>query len=158
MNFNEGENRRTEEKQPTYRMVCFDMDGVFVDTNKYRESSDKLGVGAWNAVFDSLGLLNEHQRLKNKFKAGGFSSYMEWTHEACEVLKKNGLNEKKFLEIIDHQCFTLGAKETVLELKKQGYRTAVITGSFSALAQRVQNELGIDEAVAHCSLEFDKKG
>jgi len=134
------------------------MDGVLVDVSNYQESGSKVGVSTWHSVFDSLGIINEHKRLKEKFKAGKFPSYMEWTDEACKVLKSYGLTREKLSEIINRQPLMRGAKETVLELKKRGYKTAVITGSFSTLAERVQRELGIDDAVAHCNLEFDGKG
>jgi len=139
-------------------MVFFDMDGVLVDVSKYQEGGSKVGVSTWHSVFDGLGVIDEHQRLKEKFKAGKFPSYMEWTDEACKVLKTHGLTKDEFLKIINSQTLMVGAKETVAELKKRGYKTAVITGSFGALAKRVQRELGIDDAVAHCNLEFDGEG
>lgn len=141
-----------------YKMIFFDMDGVLVDVSNYQENGSKVGVSAWHVVFDSLGILDEHRRLKERFKAGEFHSYMEWTDEACKVLKSHGLTEEKFSEIINRQPLIRGAKEAVAELKKQGYKTAVITGSFSALAERVQREIGVDNAVAHCNLEFDGEG
>jgi phosphoserine phosphatase len=141
-----------------YKMVFFDMDGVLIDVSKYQESGSKVGVSTWHAVFDSLGIIDEHQRLKEKFKAGKFPSYMEWTDEACKVLRAHGLTKDKLLKIINSQSLMTGAKETVDVLKKRGYKTAVITGSFGALAERVQRELGIDDAVAHCNLAFDGEG
>lgn len=134
------------------------MDGTLVNVGNYQESGSKVGVGMWHVVFDSLGRLDEHRRLMEKFKAGGFASYMEWTHEACMDLKTHGLTEKKLLEIINRQEFIKGAKETIEEFKKQGCRTAVITGSFSTLAERVQGAFGIDDITAHCNLEFDEEG
>jgi len=139
-------------------MIFFDMDGVLVDVSNYQEGGNKVGVSTWHAVFDSLGILDEHQRLKEKFKAGKYPSYVEWTDEACKVLKGHGLTKKKFLEIINNQPLMVGAKETVEALKKRGLKTAVITGSFGALAERIQRELGIDDITAHCNLEFDGKG
>jgi phosphoserine phosphatase len=147
MNLIEAELKPFEEGEtPRYRMVFFDMDGVLVD------------VSSWRAVFDGLGIPDEHQGLKERFKAGEFSSYVEWTDEACRVLQVHGLTADRFSEIISHLSLMRGAKEAIAELKRQGYKTAVITGSFSALAERLQRELGIDEAVAHCNLEFDEEG
>ncbi len=139
-------------------MIFFDMDGVLIDVSDYQESGSKVGVSTWHAVFDSLGILNEHQRLKEMFKSGEFPSYMEWTDEACKVLKERGLTKKKFLETINDRPLMKGAKDTISELRKLGYKTAVITGSFSALAERVQRELVIDDTAAHCHLEFDGDG
>lgn len=134
------------------------MDGVLVDVSDYQESGNKVGVSTWHAVFDSLGILEEHQRLKERFKAGELPSYLEWTDEACKVLQTQGLTEGKFLQTINHRPLMRGAREAIAELKKRGYKTAVITGSFGALAERIQKELGIDNMAAHCNLEFDSKG
>lgn len=139
-------------------MIFFDMDGVLVDVSDYQESGNKVGVSTWHAVFDSLGMLEEHRRLKERFQAGELPSYLEWTDEACKVLQTQGLTEGKFLQTINHRPLMKGAREAVSELKKRGYKTVVITGSFGALAERIQKELGIDDIVAHCNLEFDSKG
>lgn len=147
MNSFEAELEPSEErKTPGYKMVFFDMDGVLVD------------VSSWHAVFDGLGIPDEHQRLKERFKKGEFSSYMEWSDEACKILQVHGLTADKLSEIINRQLLIRGAKEAIAELRRQGYKTAVITGSFSILAERIQRELGIDEVVAHCHLEFDEEG
>ena len=149
---------KEEDKKPLYKMICFDMDGVLVDVSEYQESGNKVGVSTWHVVFDSLGILEEHRRLKERFKAGEFHSYMEWTDEACKILKAYGLTEEKLSEIIHRQPLMRGAKEAIAELRKRGYKTAVITGSFSVLVERVQRELKVDYAVAHCNLEFDEGG
>jgi phosphoserine phosphatase len=147
MNSPEAKLRSTEERsQPEYKMIFFDMDGVLIDAS------------SWPAVFASLGIEAEHQRLKKKFQEGEFPSYMEWTEEACKVLQAHGLTKEQFLETINHEPLMKGAKEAVAELKRQGYKTAVITGSFRVLAERVQRELGIDEVEAHCHFEFDEDG
>jgi phosphoserine phosphatase len=159
MNPAEREHKPFEEKTPYFKMVSFDMDGLLIKLPRHcREDSNKLGAGMWDIVFNDLGIPGEHKRLKNRYLAGEFPSYMEWTDEACKILKANGLTREKFSEIINRQNYTTGAKETVAELKKQGYKTAVVTGSFKALARRVQEELGVDEAVAHCDFQFDEKG
>lgn len=139
-------------------MVFFDMDGVLVDVSNYEEIGEKVAVSTWHVVFDALGIIDEHQRLKAKFKAGEFPSYMEWTDEACRVLQRQDLTKETFLNIIRSQSFIAGATETIRTLKERGYQTAVITGSFNVLAERVQSEMGIDDVVAHCNLEFDDEG
>lgn len=139
-------------------MIFFDVEGVLVDVSNYQESGGKVGASTWHAVFDRLGIMDEHRRLKERFKKGEFSSYMEWTDEACRVLQAYGLTRDKLSEIISRQPLMRGAKEAIAELKKQGYKMTVITGSFGALAERVQKELEIDDIVAHCNLEFDEEG
>ena len=137
-------------------LVLFDMDGVLIDITGYNENAKKVAVSTWNAVFDKIGIYSEHERLKKLFIKGIFSSYMEWTHEACRLLRKHGLKQAKFMEIINSRPLMRGARELLFELKKRGYKTAVITGSFKELAERIKKLLGLDFAIAHCELIFDK--
>lgn len=134
------------------------MDGVLVDVAGYNENGKKVAISTWNAVFDQAGIYHEHERLKEMFIKGDFPSYMEWTDEACRVLQKHGLTKEQFMKIINSRPLMNGAKETLEELKKRGYKTAVITGSFKALAKRVQKLLGLDYIIAHCELIFDENG
>jgi len=132
------------------------MDGVLVDVVGYNENSKKVALSIWNAIFNHIGIYKEHERLKELFIKGEFPTYMEWTDEACRVLKRHGLTEDKFMELIDKRPLMNGAKETLQELKKRGYKTAVITGGFKALAERMQGLLGLDYIIAHCDLIFDE--
>ncbi len=139
-------------------MVFFDVDGVLFDVPEYEESGEKVAVSTWNAIFDKLGIYHEHERLKEMFISGRFPSYMEWTDEACKVLQQHGLTRKIFMEVINGRPPMRGAGEALQELKRRGYKTAVITGSFKALAMRAQKLFGIDHVVAHCELIFGKNG
>lgn len=140
------------------KLIFFDMDGVLVDVAGYNENGKRVAISTWNAVFDYAGIYHEHERLKEMFINGEFPSYMEWTDEACRVLQKNGLNKNKFIEIINSKPLMNGAEQAFNELKKRGYKTAVITGSFKALAQRTQKLLGLDYIIGHCDLIFDENG
>lgn len=137
-------------------MVFFDMDGTLVDVGDYQESSNKIGVSMWHVLFDNLGLLDEDRRLNKKFATGKFASDKEWANESCEILRKSNLTKQKFNKIINQQPLMKGAEKLILELKKRGYKTAIITGSFSALAKKIQKKLGIDDVIAHCDLKFDQ--
>ncbi|MDI6806950.1 MAG: HAD family phosphatase [Candidatus Aenigmarchaeota archaeon] len=140
------------------KAVVFDMDGVLLDVERYNETSKKVAVSSWNVVFDRLNIYHEHERLKEMFIKGIFPSYMEWTNEACRVLQRHGLTKHKFIDIINKRHLMNGAKETLKELKRRGYKTAVITGSFENLARRVGKILSLDYAIGHCKLVFDKNG
>lgn len=134
------------------------MDGVLVDIAGYNENGKKVAISTWNAVFDHVGIYHEHERLKEMFIKGDFPSYMEWTDEACRIFKKHRLTRDRFTELINNKPLMNGAKETLSELKKRGYKTVVITGSFKALAERIKELLGLDYIIAHCELIFDENG
>lgn len=141
-----------------YKMIFFDMEGVLVKAARSKEASDKIGASAWTAVYRSLGVMPERKKLRKKFENGTFSSYMDWTDAACDLLKSHNLTKNKFKKLIKDQKYIEGAKETIRELKKRGFKIGLITGSFTMLAQRVKKELGIDEVRAHCDLKFDGQG
>jgi phosphoserine phosphatase/SAM-dependent methyltransferase len=143
-----------------YKMIVFDMDRILIDVRDYKKihKSKKVNVSSWLAVYQSLGILRETKIIREKFEKGIFPSYMEWTEAACNLLKKHNLTRNKFYQIINNQRFVEGAIETIRELKNRGFKVAVITGSFTKLAERTKKELNIDAIVAHCDLRFDKKG
>jgi phosphoserine phosphatase len=153
-----GEPTREKKNYAGYQMIFFDMDGTLILTPGYQENSSRVGVSVWHAIFDSVGAIGEHKRLKEKFEKGEYSSYMDWTDEECGILKQYGLTESKLSEVIDKLPFVKGAKEAVPELKRLGYKTAIITGGVLALARRVQRELKMDDVMAHCDFIFDEKG
>lgn len=140
------------------KLIFFDMDGVLVDITGYNEDGKKVAISTWNAIFDKVGIYHEHERLKRMFINGKFPSYMEWTDEACRVLQKNNLTRDTFIRIIQERTLMNGAKETFYKLKKRGYKTALITGSFKSLAERMQTLLGLDYIIAHCELIFNEDG
>jgi phosphoserine phosphatase len=149
---------KSNKTEKQIKMVFFDMDGVLFDITGYDEKGKKVAISTWDVIFDQVGIYHEHERLKRMFIKGFFPSYMEWTNEACRVLQKCGLKKEKFMKIINERPLMKGAKEALNELKKRGYKTAVITGSFRALAERAQKIFGLNYIIAHCDLIFDKKG
>ena len=134
------------------------MDGVLIDISGFNESGKKVAISTWNAVFNEMGIYTEHERLKKIFINGKFPSYMEWTDEACKVFRNNGLTKEKFIKIIDNRPIMKGAKETFKILKEKGYKTAIITGGFKALAKKIRETLDVDYIFAHCELIFDEEG
>lgn len=137
------------------KIIFFDADGVLFDNSGFHESSNKIALSSWNALFYELGIYNEHERLKQLYLKGAFPTYMEWTDEACRVLQKH-LTKQQFDKFVSDRPFMKNAKETILELKKRGYKTALISGGFQQLADKAKNLLGLDYAVAHCDLIFNK--
>ena len=136
-------------KRKEIKLVFFDMDGVLYDNPGYKENS------TWSILFYDLGMSSEHEKLREKFLKGIFPTYMEWADEACKILKQYGLTRRKFMETINKRPLMNGARETINELKKRGYKTGGITGSFEALALKAKEELGLDYAIGHCRLIFD---
>jgi phosphoserine phosphatase len=143
-----------------YRIVLFSLDGVLFDKPTRDASGASLltSFGTWSALFERLRISSIHHDLAQMFENGEIGPYLSWTKLACLVLKAVGLERSVFHETIMSRPFIPGVSETFAQLRRQGIITAVISGSFEALAQRARKELGISYIMAHCSLEFDKAG
>lgn len=145
-------------KSSKYKLVFFDGDGVLFDTPGYEENNQRIALSSWNVVFHKLGIYDEHEKLKEKFLKHEFRSYMEWTDAAVRVLQQKGLHRNTFKEIIYSRPLMPGAFDTIWELRQKRAATAVITGSFHALAARAKRILSLDYAAGHCKLNFDSAG
>jgi len=110
------------------KIVVFDMDGVLVDIgSSWQFVHKKLNVD--NS--DNLRQFLDHQ-----------SSYLEFMKKDIELWGKVNINTIK--NILDEAPLMKNAKSTVAQLKKAGYKTAIISSGISMLAERVQQELKID--------------
>jgi len=139
---------------PKIKLVVFDMDNVLFDVG-YFETHQNVASSTWGAIWRELDAETENERLKKKWSSGKYKVHMEWTNETLSVYKKYNLTEEKFFDVINSLALMKGAKETIVELKKKGILTAIISGSFNELAKRARKELGIDFAIATCSLIFE---
>jgi phosphoserine phosphatase len=139
-----------------YKIVIFDIDGT-IFTKPWRSPNEKVSVSSWNVVYKELGIFDIHEKLKNMFIEKRFKSYMDWNYAGCCVLQARGLNKKTFDKIIQSRPYNPGVKETFKILAQNKIITGVVSGSFEALALRLQKEIGVNHALAHCRLEFDKK-
>jgi phosphoserine phosphatase len=147
---------------PDYKLIAFSLDGVIYQTPWHEISSslsERIAVSTWDVLFQELGIYNVHEKLAQNYAKGFFKSYREWTEAACRILKSVGLDKKTFQNIINRRPLSLGAVELFKILRDYGIKTAVITGSFEALAQRASRELGgFDYILAHCKLIFNDDG
>ena len=136
------------------KIIFFDMDGVLFDVG-YFEEGKGIAASSWKIIAREIGAEEDEEELKEKWKKNELDHFVHWVKETLKIYRKHGLTEKKFHEIINSLPFMEGAKEAVAELKKRGYMTAIITGSFKELAYRAKKELGIDFIVAACELVFE---
>lgn len=145
-----------DHRQPLYyRIVFFDLDGVIFDKPWHTFVENNVAVSSWDILFQALGIYKIHEKLKDNFINKIFKDYMEWTDAACNVLKSVGLQTQVFDDVIKKRPLTQGALELFQKLKEDGVRTAIISGSFEALAQRASKEVGeVDHILAHCKLHF----
>ncbi len=115
------------------KMVVFDLDGVLVDIDS-----------SWKMIHKAFGVDNEVNFQKHLKKEIDFEEFMRsdirlWNKPKIDKIKK----------ILNRAPLMSGAIETVKELKKAGYKIAIISSGISILAERVKEELGIDYAYSN---------
>lgn len=117
----------------TIEIVVFDMDGVLVDINS-----------SWQFVHKAFNV-NNQDNLRRFLNSE--ISYVEFMKRDIALWGNIHIDTVK--SVLAKAPLMKGAKSTVSQLKKAGYKTAIISGGISILAERVRKELGIDYTFAN---------
>ena len=123
------------------KMVVFDLDGVLVDINS-----------SWQKIHEAFGVTNEENFQKHLRGEIDFKEFMR-----SDIRLWSGVHISHIKNILDKVPLMKGATETLSSLKKAGYKTAIISSGISILANRVKDELGIDDFFSN-KLLTDKDG
>ncbi|MFG6666839.1 phosphoserine phosphatase SerB [Halomonas sp. HNIBRBA4712] len=117
-----------------YRLVCFDMDSTLIKAEVIDELAKRHGVG------DQVAEVTERaMRGELDFKA----SFRE------RMAKLEGLSETVLESIASELPLMEGVERLMKNLKRLGYRTAILSGGFTYFAQALQQRLGFDEIHAN---------
>jgi phosphoserine phosphatase len=116
------------------RLVCFDMDSTLIKTEVIDELARRHGVGEEVAEVTERAMRGELD-----FKA----SFRE------RMSKLAGLDESVLAEIAEELPLMEGVERLMANLKRLGYRTAILSGGFTYFARRLQDQLGFDEIHAN---------
>ncbi|WP_028241588.1 phosphoserine phosphatase SerB [Stutzerimonas azotifigens] len=116
------------------RLAVFDMDSTLIEAEVIDELAKAAGVG------DKVSAITERaMRGELDFRAS-FT-------ERLALLK--GLPETALAEIGARLRLTEGAEVLFAELKRLGYKTAILSGGFTYFARQLQARLGIDYVFAN---------
>jgi phosphoserine phosphatase len=116
------------------RLVCFDMDSTLIKAEVIDELARRHGVG------DEVAEVTERaMRGELDFKA----SFRE------RMSKLAGLDENVLAEIAAELPLMDGVERLLTNLKRLGYRTAILSGGFTYFALHLQKTLGFDEVHAN---------
>lgn len=116
------------------RLAVFDMDSTLIEAEVIDELAKVAGVG------DKVSEITERaMRGELDFRAS-FT-------ERLALLK--GLPEAKIAEVGESLRLTEGAEVLFAELKRLGYKTAILSGGFTYFAKQLQTKLGIDYVFAN---------
>ncbi|MFC1728251.1 HAD family hydrolase [Nanoarchaeota archaeon] len=143
------------------KLVFFDMEGtLFRKAIKLRDSYGHTAPGLWHLLAEHLGpaALEEEDWTKEKWNNGEYAGYVEWMEDTIKIHQKYGLDKKFFDKVMASVEYHSGVKEVFEELRKRGYKTALISGGFKAQADRASRDLKITHAFAACEYFWDDKG
>jgi phosphoserine phosphatase len=116
------------------RLVVFDMDSTLIDAEVIDELAKAAGVG--EQVAD---ITERTMRGELDFQAS--------FRERMALLK--GLPESTLEHIAQTLRMTEGAETLISQLRRLGYKTAILSGGFTYFAERLQKRLGIDYVYAN---------
>lgn len=116
------------------RLAVFDMDSTLIEAEVIDELAKAAGVGAQVAEITERAMLGELD-FKASFK------------ERLALLE--GLSEDVLENIAASLRLTEGAEMLFTELKRLGYKTAILSGGFTYFAKQLQARLGIDYVYAN---------
>lgn len=116
------------------RLAVFDMDSTLIEHEVIDELASAYGVGEQVAAITERAMLGELD-----FRAS--------FRERMALLE--GLSEDVLEEIAQSLRLTEGAEVLFAELKRLGYKTAILSGGFTYFAKHLQEKLGIDYVYAN---------
>lgn len=122
------------------KLIAFDLDNVLIDG----EAIDEIGKIA--------GIQNEIAEITQKAMEGELD-FETALKERVTLLK--GIKVDDIKKVIQDIPLMDGAKESITQLKKKGYKIATISGSFEVIANRMKEELDLDYAYANTLHEKD---
>ena len=111
------------------RLVAFDMDSTLIKVEVIDELARVHGVGSEVAAITERAMRGEID-FKESFRR--------------RVALLKGLSASAFADVAAAVPLTDGARTLISALKHFGYRTAIISGGFTHVGDRLQRELGID--------------
>jgi phosphoserine phosphatase len=124
------------------RLVVFDLDSTLIQCEVIDEFAREMGV------FDQVAAITEEAM-------NGKLDFDESLRRRVEKLK--GLSPQQIQGVYERIRLTPGAENLIQTLKKLGYQTAIISGGFTTIAEKLGARLGIDRVFAN-QLEFGADG
>jgi phosphoserine phosphatase len=122
------------------KLIAFDLDNVLIDGEVIDEMAKLAGVNKEISKITS-------QAMEGKIDFGTALK------ERVSLLK--GASVEDINNVMLEIPLMEGAKESIIQLQKRGYKIATITGSFDCIAQRMKDELDLDYTYSNSLEEED---
>ncbi|MFP5384732.1 MAG: phosphoserine phosphatase SerB [Bacteriovoracia bacterium] len=128
-----------KEARHNRKLIIFDMDSTLIQHEVIDEMAMAFGIG------DKVKAITE--RAMN-----GELNFDQSLTERVSLLK--GLQRKDLEEVLSKLRLTSGVERLITEVKKKGYKTAIVSGGFMLFAEHFRQRLGMDYAFAN-DLEWE---
>ncbi|WP_303906073.1 phosphoserine phosphatase SerB [Thiohalomonas denitrificans] len=116
------------------RLVCFDMDSTLIQAEVIDELAREAGVVEQVAAITEAAM-------------AGDLDFAESFRKRMALLE--GLDESVLREIAERLPITEGAERLIRNLKRFGYKVAILSGGFTFFAEHLRRKLGIDYVFAN---------
>lgn len=139
------------------RLIVMDLEGTLLRKAIHLDDG-KVAPSAWTLLAERLGpdALREEQETKDRWKNRLYRNYVHWMEDTIRIHQKYGLTADIFEEVMASVEEMPGARGAVRVFHEWGAITAIVSGGFKALADRVQRSLKIRHALAGCEYFFDR--
>ena len=132
-----------------YDLICFDVDGTLV-----RHPSNMV---IWEVLNLKFGGSREINRLRYQMYCEGKLSYERWVQLDVQTWIDAGATRDEIVASINEFSLFRGARESVHELKKRGYKLAVISGTLDILLETLFRDHPFDTVFTN-RIFFDDDG
>lgn len=126
-------------KRHEMKLIVFDMDSTLIQHEVIDEMAKVYGIG-------------EKVKLITERAMNGELNFDEALRERVSLLK--GLKRDEMEKIVESLRVTPGVERLITEVKKKGYKTAIVSGGFKYFAEYFKHKLQMDYAFAN-ELEFN---
>ena len=121
------------ERCRAYRLAVFDMDSTLIDCEVIDELASAAGVGKKSPTL-------------RRVRCVASSTSTRVSHRLALL---EGLDADAVQALADRLPVKEGLREMITTLKARGMTTAIFSGGFAPIAERLQSDFGFDEVVAN---------
>jgi len=132
-----------------YDLICFDVDGTLV-----RHPSNMV---IWEVLNLKYGGSREINRLRYQMYCEGKLTYERWVQLDVQTWIDAGATRDDIVEAVEEFSLFPGARESVLELGRRGYKLAVISGTLDILLETLFPDHPFDVVFTN-KIFFDDEG